>query len=654
MSPLTRQLRAWQFREWLYSAARGAALWLALVAGALALACAFDFYLDRYIDSVSEEGTSTPFWMRVLLTAGQVLLFLGAAYWLVLRLRGPSLVALASRAEQAIPEFDHRLVTTLQLTRPEAQTKGMSKQLIAAVESEAGDLLKSHRIGRLANPNRLFLALGVWIGVLLFAGLAVAAVGDLAFILLQRQALMDIDIPRKVQVANESKPLWPSGDAVELRFKVTGPMADDATGKVFVFPEGQPREKYEAHFAERVSDDTAIFTASLPPASEPFKFKARFGDGRLRELGEIRFEPRPAVKELAAYVRMPKYVDPDGKRNYEQIAPQGEVTAHQDCTVRISVSASKPLKSATLVLFARDPKGAELVLERPAMTLSEDRQMAEAVIDLAKFPTGYSVEMLDDNDFPNLSPPRRGITISPDRAPEVRLLDELMMSPRDDDLGHLDSYEVRGMPLDREGRVQIAYAAQSPLGISSAYVVYRIYDRRQKDWTSWQFLPLKRVEADESRANVGKFIPEVGAFKQYDAVQSVEFYLLPSADPETVPSGLTAGGRYGFLTASLSKPSADGAKRAKLELGDQVEYYVACYDRKYALEKESDRNRLQQPVNDRLAPGRKPGFSESRIKDVVSQTEVEDWNRRRYESRERLRRLEELQRGVFKPTGGKD
>ncbi len=652
MSPLTRQLRAWQFREWLYSAARGAALWLALVAGALALACAFDFYLDRYIDSVSEEGTSTPFWMRVLLTLGQMLLFLGAAYWLVLRLRGPSLVTLASRAEQAIPEFDHRLVTTLQLTRPEAQTKGMSKQLIAAVEIEAGDLLKSHSLGRLANPNRLFLAIGVWIGVLLFAGIAVAAVGDLAFVLLQRQALLDIDIPRKVQVANESKPLWPSGDAVELRFRVTGPVAEDATGKVFVFPEGQPREKYEAHFAERISDDTAIFTASLPPASEPFKFKARFGDGRLRELGEVRFEPRPAVKELAAYVRMPRYVDPDGKRSYEQIAPQGEVTAHPDCTVRISVSASKALKSATLILFARDPKGVESVLDRPAMTLSEDRLTAEAVFDLTKFPTGYSVEMLDDNDFPKLSPPRRGITISPDRAPEVRLLDEVLKSPKD--LGPIDDYEVRGMPLAKDGRVQIAYAAQSPLGISSAFVVYRVYDRRQKDWTNWQFLPLKRVEADESRADVGKFIPELGVFEQYDHLQSVEFYLLPSADPDSVPSGLTAGGRYGFLTASLSKPGLDGAKRAELEQGDQVEYYVASYDRKYALEKEGDRNRLQQPVNDRLAPGRKPGFSESRIKDVVSQTEVEDWNRRRSESRERLRRLEELQRGVFKPSAVKD
>lgn len=651
MSLLTRQLRAWQFREWLYSTARGVAWLLVIIAGSLAVACAVDFYLDRYIDNVSEEGTSTPFWFRAVLTFGQLFLFAAALYFLVLKVRGPSLVALASRAEQALPEFDHRLVTTLQLTRADAQTKGMSTQLIAAVEQEAGELLKSHNIGRLANPNRLFWAIGLYAAVLIFVGTIGAIAGDLAFVLLQRQALLNVDIPRSVQVVNESKSLWPSGDSTELRFRVTGPIADDATGRVFVFPKGQPREKYEAKFLERREDGAAIFTVALPPASEPFTFKARFGDGRLLTPGEVRFEPRPAVKELDAWVRLPKYVDADWLRVYEQIAPQGEVVAHPDCHVRIGVNATKPLKSATLVLFARDSKGVESVLARPAMTLSEDRQSAEATFDLSKFPTGYSVELLDDNDFPNLSPPRRGITISPDRAPEVRLLDEVLKAPKD--LGPIDDYEVRGMPLAKDGRVQIAYAAQSPLGISSAWIIYRVYDRKIKDWTTWQSLPLKRVEADETKPNVGKFIPELGVFEEYDHLQSVEFYLLPSTDPESVPSGLIAGGRYGFLTAALSKPSADGTKRAELEQGDQVEYYVACYDRKYALEKDEDRRRLQQPPNDRNAAGRKPGFSESRIKDVVTQTEVEDWNRRRSESRERLRRLEELQRGVFKPIAPK-
>ncbi len=651
MSPLTRQLRAWQFREWLYSTARGVAWLLVIIAGSLAVTCAVDFYLDRYIDNVSEEGTSTPFWFRAVLTFGQLILFAAAVYFLVLKVRGPSLVALASRAEQALPEFDHRLVTTLQLTRSDAQTKGMSTQLIAAVEQEAGELLKSHNIARLANPNRLFWAIGLYAAVLLFVGTVGALAGDLAFVLLQRQALLNVDIPRSIQVANESKPLWPSGDSAELRFRVTGPIADDATGRVFVFPKGQPREKYEAKFLERTVDGAAIFTVALPPASEPFTFKARFGDGRLLTPGEVRFEPRPAVKDLDAWVRLPKYVDSDGQRVYEQIASQGEVVAHPDCTVRIGATATKPLKSATLVLFARDSKGVESVQARTAMALSEDRQSAEATFDLAKFPTGYSVELLDDNDFPNLSPPRRGITISPDRSPDVRLLDEVLKAPKD--LGPIDDYEVRGMPLAKDGRVQIAYAAQSPLGISSAWIIYRVYDRKIKDWTTWQSLPLKRVEADESKPDVGKFIPELGVFEQYDHLQSVEFYLLPTTDPDSVPSGLIAGGRYGFLTAALSKPSADGTKRAELEQGDQVEYYVACYDRKYALEKDEDRRRLQQPPSDRNATGRKPGFSESRIKDVVTQTEVEDWNRRRSESRERLRRLEELQRGVFKPIAPK-
>src|SRR5689334_312993 len=136
MRSLTSQLRTWQRREWLYRAAWGFARWFALVAAVLAVACLTDWWLDKYVDMPFAFDRSmsavdfVAFALRVAVLALQVGIAAGAAYLLILRPRTPSVVALAGRAEQAIPEFDHRLVTALQLNRAGAKTKGMSPVLI--------------------------------------------------------------------------------------------------------------------------------------------------------------------------------------------------------------------------------------------------------------------------------------------------------------------------------------------------------------------------------------------------------------------------------------------------------------------------------------------------------------------------------------------
>jgi hypothetical protein len=226
----------------------------------------------------------------------------------------------------------------------------------------------------------------------------------------------------------------------------------------------------------------------------------------------------------------------------------------------------------------------------------------------------------DDNGFVNANPPRRGIGHAADDPPRVNLLPEVLKDPRDP--GPLDDYEVNGMPLALGGRVQIGYAARSPLGLSKAFVMYRV---NEGNWTP---LPLARTVADP--AKVGRFLPELGLFENSGPDGQVEFYQLPAADPDS-PPGLEAGGRYNFETAALKKKAPDGSE-VKLEVGDRVEFYVEVYDRN-------------------PAPGRPGGKSESRLKSVVSASQLQDWLAQRAQTHERLRQIEERQRGVFKPTG---
>ncbi len=608
MRTLVRQLRTWQRREWLYRAAWGLARWVVLVVGVLAAACLTDWVIDRFTD--------TPLALRLLMTAAQVGLFAAAGYWLLFRLRVPSLVALADRAERAVPEFGHRLVTALQLNRPGARTEGMSPQLIGDVTREAEALSARHRLASLADPSRLKWAAALAAPVLIVAGAYAALKPGLVSALLARQCLMSAEIPRSVHLVNRTPELWPSGDEVELRFDVTGRVADDARGSVRVSPEGQPAETFPLTLAARTDDEHAVFAARLPPSSVPFTFRARLADGRTREVGRVRFEPRPVVTEINAWVLLPTYVDPAGKARFERYQPQGEVRALPDSAVRVAVATSKPVASAVLVLYGRTEAGHEREVRRVPMALAGERTGAEATFDLPPRPTGYRVEVADEFGFANANPPRRGITLAPDEPPRVNLLQETLKGPQDD--GPPDDYEVNGMPLGLGGQVQVAYAARSPLGLSRAQVMYRV---NEGPWTP---LPLKQVSADPGV--VGRYIPELGLFEKSGYNAQVEFYPVPAANPGTEPDGLEAGGRYNFQTAALTKPTPSGP--AKLEVGDRVEFYVEVFDRN-------------------PAPGRPPGRSESRIKTVVTQSQLQSWLDQHDQSRERLREIEERQRGVF-------
>lgn len=615
MQQLVTQLKRWQSKERFNRFAWGFAKWASIVIGGVSLACFTDWLIDRYRD--------TPFGVRVAMTIGQIALYVATATALLFRLNVPKLDSLATKAEDAIPEFGHRLVTALQLNRPGAKTDGMSTQLIQVVTAEAETMAARHDLRKLADSSRLEWAAMLLIPVLIFAGAFVALRPTLSSILLRRQCLLDVDIPRSLSIENRTPKLWPSGDPVTLTFDISGRFKEESTGLVDVYPDGQPSESYTLKFAERTGEDTAKFIAELPPSSASFTFRARLDDGRTRKPGEVAFEPRPVVNEVLAWLRMPAYVDPEGKRRYERSQPQGEVTALPGCGLRVTSAFSKVVASAKIVFLkgGTGPEAGKPVGTSSNMTLDENRLGASIECEIPATASSYRIDVLDDNGFANLNPPRRGISFGADDPPRVNLLTEVMKDPRDP--GPIDDYEITGMPLVLGSQVQIGYAARSPLGLSRAFVMYRVGG----DDAPWSPLPLAPTKADA--AKVGKFLPELGCFENSGPFGSVEFYQTPSNNIDEEAPGLDGGGRLNFQTGALKKLSKDG-NETKLEVGDRVEFYVAVYDR--------------NPV-----PNRLPGKSESRIKAVVTIGQLEDWNRQRDQSRERLKQLEEKQRGVFKP-----
>jgi hypothetical protein len=717
MQNVLGQLNRWRSVERLIRLAWGAGRWVAVVGAVLAFACLTDWLADRYLGSESWRAVlkktwvfaprqaataderwftehlrlhyhlrvpdppvvdETPKWLRVGMTGAQVLLAAALAYAFVVRpwRRTPRIDDLAAHAEEEVPEFGHRLVTAVQLNRPGAKTAGMSKALIAEVAREAGEIASRHNLLGLVNYSRLALAAAVALPVVALWGGFVAARPELAGVLLQRQMLLGVEIPRTIHLKNRSQEVWPTGSEVEVRYEVTGDYDPAMVGRVRVEPDGQPEEYYDLTYAGD-SDGGAIFAAKLPRSSSDFDFTARLGGGRTRGAGRIRFEAPPTTTEIESWQLLPRFLGTrDGKPGgppYERQndgAKRGEVVdALPLSEVRIGAAFTKPIRAARLVPVERGDGVRERDLAPLApLATSGDRLAAEW-----RFPTtprmiGYRIELTDDRGFRNSVPVRRNIRMAEDRPPAVTFMPESLRHPDpanvyEGDLKEKARFELGDkMPLTPDGRVMVIYHAQSPQGVSRANVRYRVipkgvdlaaypkefqdiqHPREDPENRVFSRLTLKPVTADLNV--VGPFVPDLGLFQRSwqglseldrDRV-NVEFYSFPSPDPANVPSALEAGGRYNFEVAALQKRMPDGSL-AKLELGDTVELFVEVFDK-----------------NPSPGPDGKPrpaGYTrEARRKIVVTQEDARYafrmWKEQNKRLQEKIRELTTDQENVFK------
>jgi len=677
MNSLIHQLNAWRLRERLVRVAWGGARWFAVVALVLGAACLADWLLDR-------RG-EVPFALRAVVTLSQVTLAAGLGYLLLWRpwAATPPIDDLAFRAEKAIPEFDHRLVTALQLNRPSAKTSGMSKALIAEVTREAGEMAAKHNLTKLIDWSPTLWAAGLALPVLLLWGGFAAANSNLAVILIKRQLLLNAEIPRSVQLENITPEIWPSGSEVEIRFRVTGEWTETMTGRVAVTPEGQPADDYPLEFEKRTGENEATFRAKLPPSSTAFTFTARLADGRTRgEPGRVTFEPPPQVKDVDAWEILPEYlggrpVVVDGKKGlvrYERIQARGEVVnALPLSDVRVVAKFNKPVKHATLVPIDRGDGNKEADRTRiPADFLAEDGLSAEWEFPTSAKSIGYRIELEDHRGFKSPSPARRGIRMLPDEPPAVQFMKE---SNRNPDANEFDGkgdpriYEWdfpvafrAGVPGEGDtGPIQVIYAARSELGVGRANIAYRVIPRGEQaenvhprdDLAGKHYtrLPLSKTSADTSK--VGKWIPDLGLFEKSFAglgrtdprrrTTQVEFYALPSPDPDSLPGELEGGGRYNFQTGGLRKKGIDGTE-SKLEVGDTVELYMEVFD-KYATLLEAKKAG---------GPLRPAGYTREAKRKIVMNEEdayllIKARDEAQKKLQDKLRDIADDQRDVFNP-----
>ena len=327
---------------------------------------------------------------------GQLVLAAGLAYLLLVRpwRRTPPIDDLAVHAEKAIPEFDHRLVTAMQLNRPGAQH---ARHVAGA---HRGGHPRGRRDGVAAQPAQAHrLPPAPWALAVVAAGAArcgacsSALNPTLAVVLLKRQALLGVEIPRTIHLENVTQEVWPTGAEVVIRYRVTGEYdARTMVGRLRVGPDGQPERRLPTLALRdgRTPTASAIFVAEAAAVVDDFNFqrpaRRRPHPRAAAASGSSR---RRRSNDIEAWQLLPPYLGTrDGNGQPVTVptsgtsAERGEVVdALPQSGIRVEATFNKPVVKAVLIPIERG-EGNQEADGRPLTAAGDRRRPADGRVEV--------------------------------------------------------------------------------------------------------------------------------------------------------------------------------------------------------------------------------------------------------------------------------
>ena len=623
-SSIRSNLAGLRRRERLLSLTWGVACWLTIVIGVLFVCCFIDWLVDRNQD--------TPFSVRFALFLFHASCSLAAAAWFIVlpQMRRMSDDALALMVEDKMRKLDHRLISAVQLNKPDAKLGGMSRELVGVVTREAETQASRMSFASVADHDRLKRSAFV-LGPALFVALIPTLLWpSLIFTLLARQALVPIDVPHSVTLENQSKSHWALGDDVEIRFLVNGNFTVDMIGTLTIGV-----HRYELRHVENFQEG-AIFGAKISAGdinADTIQFSARLRDGRTKQPSTMTLVARPSLApgHPKAWLIYPEFCTPPNQSRFEKQQSRGDVVGILGSSVRVEAMAIRSVKSAWIELLGPDQidlkrvdtevQFTEVVKAKRPMTVksAEDGSHLSETFELMEGLSGYRLILEDQHGFTNNPAPRRSLRVVPEDPPQVNLLRVTFGSDAD--------FDVEGLPVVIGGRIRIPYSASASYGLGSAEVLYRVLPKHDSDKEPvaeepWIVLKMTNYPGDE---NDGFFDPKTGVFQNTKFDQQIGFHAVPQQSLGDL--GRTMGGGRFFLETKGLLDRKTG-QALKLKSGDQIEYCVKAY----AMPRKG------------VVPF---GLSETRVSIMMDANEFLAWIQQVGREDERVRQLEFDQRRVF-------
>lgn len=492
---------------------------LALASALLLASCLLDWWLDF------------PWALRALLFTAE----LGAVGFLVTRhivlpfVRSPDDDTVALMVEHGKPQFQTRLIASLQLTRADAVQPGTSSELVEALVEETERLARPVDFNEVVSTRqfRRFIAWAiVSVGI---AGFLFVKGEDVSRDLLARALLSrETPVPRKTRVAEFSGSVRIGrGDGVRLWAHAKGAIPE--TGRLEVkYSSGRSQE-----FAiEQTRTNRSYFDLTLENVQDSFDYAIHLGDGRSPK-ARVETIVRPTVAKIDCTQDYPAYT---GLGTVRRVL--GDLTLLSGSRLRLSVTASKDVARGTIKLIGLDR---EVPLKPVAGKPSE--MEGEFAIPTNAL-TGFMVQLVDKFDMTSKDEAVYRIDLLPDRAPAVRIT----FPDRKEEL------------ITQQARVLVGFEALDDFAVSQVFLRYKVDDGEAKG--------IELLLADKSQRGVrNRYDFHVGGLKPPPPEgATIEWWIEARDNNNVTGPGIGSSDHY------VAKVVSEADKRADLmaRVGDSI------------------------------------------------------------------------------------
>jgi hypothetical protein len=330
----------------------------------------------------------------------------------------------AALVERKHPELHNQLINALQLGR--GNQRGFSAGLIEAIVQDADKALldtdATDAVDRRPTRRAGLWALGALLLVAGYASAMPARFFNGAGRVLMPWADIDPYTQTHIEDVQPGNSKVPENKPADITVAVTGVIPESA--RLYRRTGGG---SWQVNEMQPASEGKFRYTVAQVSAS--FDYFIRAGDARSKVFRVEVVKP-PQIAKLAIVYTFPAYTGLPQKRLDNS---DGEVVGIPGTTVRLELTATKPLKSATLSTKA-DPKHPGETIELAPVGESEVRAAtftlwtagARAVPELdgrrlVTVPTTYRINMEDSEGYPNADPLWRSLSLKADQPPEVTL-----------------------------------------------------------------------------------------------------------------------------------------------------------------------------------------------------------------------------------------
>lgn len=409
-SVIRSKLSAVRTRHKTLSLATGIAAGLASLLIALAITMFFDWLLN----------------LSYLTRAIMLAINLGLVGWWVWKhtispiMFGPDEEDAALWIERAYPEFQSRLISSIQLVRPGVlASAGASPLLVAALVRETESMASRVQNPRVVNGDRCTKLSGLATASLVVFIAGFVLISHVATPLLLRAFLVpNVPVPRKTRVVLQHPPevFVARGDDLVIRAQAVGIVPDNGRIKL------RFRGGDQSYSMEPEAEDRSIFARKIENVQDSFTYVAKLYDGESEE-AKVTVVARPTVVSIECIQHWPAYTG-------VAAAPRqvGDLALLAGSRLQLKIKASQDLKRTLEHDKARNVirlSGGDT--EAMLMAGADSRELItdEKGIELPDGTVGFSVSLVDSHGVVSKDPVVYRIDLIPDMPPKVKVTNPL-------------------------------------------------------------------------------------------------------------------------------------------------------------------------------------------------------------------------------------